>query len=236
MTNLTTDISRRTAALAAGAGLLLMSILAPIADFSFIHGPIVPGDAAQTTTNLLAAQGQFRLGICFLLVVAILDVAVAWGLYVLLKPVNRSLSLLTAWFRVLYAAMLGSALTFLLNVLQLLSGADYLKAFESNGLQAQVMFSLDSFDVGWNTAMIVFGLHLLLLGYLVFKSGFMPKILGVLLAVASLGYLIDSFGKILSPNYDLSIAAFTFLGEILLLLWLLVKGPGLREEKQPLYG
>ncbi len=229
MTDLIADVPRRKAAIVAGMGLLLMSILAPIANFSFIHGPVVPEDAAQTASNILASLNQFRLGVFFLLLVAILDVIVAWGLYVLLKPVNKDLSLLTAWFRVVYAAMFGSALVPLMNVLQLLSGADYSTAFEINQLHAQVMLSLDAFDSGWNIALVVFGFHLLLLGYLVFTSGFMPKLLGILLIVASLGYLIDSVGKILLPDYNLTIAAFTFIGEVVLVFWLLIKGSKLPE-------
>ncbi len=232
VTNLIVDVSRCKAAIVAGIGLLLMAILAPIANFSFIYSLIVPEDAVKTASNIIASQDQFRMGVGLLLLVAILDVVVAWGLYVLLKPVNRSLSLLTAWFRVVYAAMFGSTLVHLMNVLQLVSGADYFRGFETNQLHAQATLSFNTFEYGWNIALVVFGLHLLLLGYLVFKSGFMPKFLGILLIVASFGYLIDSLGKILLPNYNLTIAIFTFVGELLLVFWLLIKGSKLPEENE----
>jgi hypothetical protein len=156
--------------------------------------------------------------------VAILDVVVAWALYVLLKPVNKSLSLLAAWFRIVYAAIFVSALNNLLIVLQLLNGSDYLKAFETNQLHAQVMLSLNAFTDGWNIGLAIFGLHLLVAGYLVFKSGYLPKFLGILVVIAGLGYLIDNLGKLLSPNYNVTIAMFTFIGEVLLIFWLLWRG------------
>jgi hypothetical protein len=122
-----------------------------------------------------------------LLINALLDIVVAWALYILLKPVNKSLSLLTAWLRIVYAAILGIALVNLTNVIQLLSGAGYLVAIETNQLNAQVMLSLNTFNDGWNVGMVIFGFHLLLLGYLVFKSGFIPKFIGILIIIASFG-------------------------------------------------
>jgi hypothetical protein len=115
--------------------------------------------------------------------------------------------------------------------LQLLSGADYLSAFETNQVYAQAMLFLDAFNYGWTIGLAIFGLHLLLLGYLVFKLlGYIPKILGVLVIIAGLGYMIDSFGNLLSPTYDANIALFTFIGEVLLILWLLIKGARLPDQ------
>lgn len=220
-----TDISLRQAAIIAGVGLLIMAIIAPFAEFSVRQGLIVPGDAATTAQNIMANESLFRIAIYIYLIVAILDVVVAWALYVFLKPVNPSLSLLTAWFRVVYAAVLVIVLLNFGVALQLLSGADYLTVFQTGQLQAQMMLFLNAFDYGWQIGLAIFGLHLLLLGYLVYKSGgYIPKILGVLLIIASLGYLIDSSGTILSPTYEANIALFTFIGEVLLIFWLLIKG------------
>jgi hypothetical protein len=224
-----TDISLRNSAIIAGIGLMIMAILAPIANFSILHGLIVPDDTAKTVSNILASEGLFRLGICFFLIVVILDIIVAWALYVFLKPVNRSLSLLTAWFRIVYATMLGVVLINLVYVLQLLNGADFLSVFETNQLQAQVMLSLNTFTSGWEFGLIIFSFHLFLLGYLVYKAGYMRKILGILIILASLGYLIDGFGKLLSPDYGVSIAMFTFIGEVILIFWLLIKGRKINE-------
>lgn len=223
------DITLKNSAIIAGIGLIIMSIVAPIANFSILEGLVVPDDPGKTVSNIEASEGLFRIGICFFLIVAILDIIVAWALYIFLKPVNKSLSLLTAWFRIIYAAILVVVLLDLINVLQLLNGVDYLSIFGAEQLQTQVMLSLDNFKLGFGFALIIFGFHLLLLGYLMFKAGYMRKILGLLLILASLGYLIDGFGKLLSADYNISIAVFTFIGEVILIFWLLIEGRKIQE-------
>jgi len=222
------ELSLRAAAIVAGLGLLVMAVLAAFANFSVIQNLVVAGDANATAVKIGGSAGSFRMGITFFLITAILDVLVAWALYVLLKPAHKSLSLLAAWFRVVYAAIFAAALTNLFNALRLFTGADFLKALPTDQLYAQGMGSLDAFKSGWNIGLVFFGLHLLLLGYLVFKAGYAPKwlgiVLGILLAFAGLGYLADSFGTFLNPNYNISIAQFAFIGEVLLIFWLLWKG------------
>ena len=238
MTNHIADISLRKAAIVAGFGLLIMMILALFANYFVLESFIVPGDAATTANNIMADESLLRIGICSFIIVIILDVVVAWALYVFLKQVNKSLSLLTAWFRLVYAIIFGIALANLFSVLLLLSGADYLTVFETDQLHAQVMLFLNAFSYGGNIAYVFLSLHLFILGYLVFKSGYIlfksvyiPRILGVLLIIAAFGYLIDNFGKLLLPNYDANIAMFTFIGEVLLMLWLLIKGWKVPEMK-----
>lgn len=218
------EFALRKSSITAGIGLLLMSILAPIANFNALQNLIVHGDSAATFSKITGALGLFRLGICFFLIVSILDVIVAWALYYLFIPVNKSLSLLSAWFRILYAAIFAISINNLFHILQLLSGAEYLKAFEANQLSVQVMLYLEMFQSGWNTGMVVFGFHLIVLGYLVFQSKYFPKFLGVLVVVAGLGYLMDSFGKLFLPNYKMTIVMFTFAGEVLLMFWLFWRG------------
>ena len=217
------DITLSKAALIVGFGLLIMTIAAIFAQFAHTS-LIVLGDATTTAHNIMAKGIQFRSGIFAYLIVIVLDVVVAWALYVFLKPVNKSLSLLTGWFRIVYAAIFGSSLFNLVTVLGLLNSSDYLKVFEINELHTQVMLSLKAFNDGWNIGFVFFGLHLGLLGYLVLKSNYIPKFLGILLIIAGLGYLIDSLGKILIPDYNVTIAMFTFIGELLFMFWLLVKG------------
>jgi hypothetical protein len=231
MNNRIADISLRKAAIVAGLGLLIMSILAPFANFYVLPSLIVPGDVATTANNIMANELLFRSGICSFIIVIILDVVVAWALYVLLKPVNKSLSLLTAWFRLVYATIFGIALLNLIIALHLLSGADYLTVFKTDQLHAQVMLFLNTFSYVWQIGYVFFGFHLFFLGYLVFKSSYIPSILGVLLIIAGLGYLIDNFGKFLLPNYNITIAMFTFIGELLFMLWLLLKGAKIPEMK-----
>jgi hypothetical protein len=221
----TADISLRQAALASGLGLLVLAALAAIVNFGVLQKLIVADDAQTTAHTIAAAQGLFRLAIGGFFAVAILDVVVAWGLYFVFQPVNRSLSLLAALFRVVYATMLAIAVNNLLSALQLVGGADFLKAFGTDQVQAQMMVLLSAFQSGWDLALIVFGLHLFVLGILVFRSGKTGlRVLGILVIAAGLGYLVDGCGKVLVPNYNLTIAMYTFVGEPLLMVWLLWKG------------
>jgi len=231
MTNRIADISLRKAAIVAGFGLLIMTIFAVFADFFVFQKLIVPGNATTTANNIMADEMLFRTGICSFLIVIICDVTVAWALYIFLKPVNKSLSLLTAWFRLVYATIFGIALVNYLSIFQLLNGADHLTVFEPTQLHAQVMLYLNAFSNGWAIGFVFFGFHLALLGYLVFTSDYIPRILGGLLIIAGLGYLIDNFGKFLLPNYDLNIAMFTFIGELLFMLWLLFKGVNVQRTQ-----
>jgi len=151
-------------------------------------------------------------------------VVVAWGLYFVFQPVNRSLSLLAALLRVVYATMFAIAVNNLLSALQVVGGADFLKAFGTDQMQAQMMVLLGAFQSGWDLALIVFGLHLFVLGILVFSSGKTGlRVVGILVTAAGVGYLIDGVGKVLVPNYSLTIAMYTFVGEPLLIFWLLTQ-------------
>ena len=245
----TADISQRKVALTAAIGLLVMALLAPFALFGVLQTIVVPTDAAATVENIIASEGLFRIGIAAFLIVIMLDVVVAWALYVLLRAVDRTLALLTAWLRLVFTAVFGYALVNLLDVAQLVGGAEQ-SALQGEQLQAQVMSSIASFDNGWTgIALAIFGLHLFGLGYLLFRSADFPRFLGVLVAIAGGGYLVDSFGMILVPDYALTISTFTFVGEALLILWLFwraIKGfpseldpsesesPGARVTEQPL--
>ncbi len=218
------DISPGEAAVIAGIALILMTFLGPIANFFVLGKMIVPGNAEATVKNILASETMFRLGICIILVVAVLDVVVAWALFIFLKPVNKSLSLLTAWFRVVYATILAFLLVYLIDVLELAKGTGYLSALEAGQLYARTMLSIHDFSMGWQIDFIIFGIHLLLLGYLVYCSKYAPRYLGILLVIAGLGYMADGFGNILLPGYNAGIAMFTFIGEVVLMLWLLIRG------------
>ena len=218
------DISVSRAAIIAGISLIIMAILAPIANFSILNRLIVPDNTAKTFSNITSSEVSFRIAILLFFIVAVLDIIVAWTLFIFLKPVNNSLSLLAAWFRVVYAVLLAVALFYLINVLQLMNVAEYLSSLETNQLQIQVMISIKSFLANWEFGLIFFGIHLTLLGYLIFKAGYMRKLLGILIVIAGIGYLIDGFGKIISSDYSISIAIFTFIGEIILIFWLLISG------------
>jgi len=208
-----TDISLRTAAMVAGLGLLLMAILSPIAYLNTFQSLVNFDDVALTAQNILNSIGAFRTCILLLFIVAILDIVVAWGLYILLVPANKNLSTLAAWLRVIYAGIFIFAISKLYVALQVLT---------PDGIQA--MTYLKAFQSTWDMGLILFGFHLLVLGYLAFKSGYIPKWLAVFLVLASVGYIVDGFGKALYSDYSLNIAQFTFIGEVLLIFWLLWRG------------
>jgi len=230
------DISQRKAAIVTGVALLIMAILAGFLFGFGLESLFVPGDAAATANKIMAFEILFRTGVFSGLIILILDVLVAWGFYIILKQVNKSLSLLTAWLRVVYASFIGIALLNFVFVLLLLSGDDYLKVFETDQLHAQVLLFFNAFNNIWAIGLIVFGCHLFLLGYLVFKSGYIPKFLGILLVIASIGYLISNIGILLLSNYedyktaiDLIFIAPMIGGEMGLAFWLLFKGGKIAE-------
>ncbi|MGA9531787.1 MAG: DUF4386 domain-containing protein [Anaerolineales bacterium] len=212
------DVRPRTAALVAGIGLLVMAVIGGAANFGVIANLTVPGDAGATAANLIASAGGLRLAGAGLVIVAILDVVVAWGLYIVLRGVNPGLSLLAAWFRVAYAAAFAAAINALF---------DALHAAPINSTLA--MFSVQSYDQAWQLALVVFGVHLGLVGFLVWKAEFAHWIFGALLILSGAGYIVDGLGTILTPNYALGLSAYTFIGEVLFIFWLLVRGPRLPE-------
>src|SRR3984957_4063817 len=124
------DISQRTSALVAGFSILIMAILAGFAYGFVLNGLIVPDNTTLTANNIKSSMMLFRVGIFSFLIVLICDVLVAWALYVFLKQVNENISLLTAWFRLVYSAILGIALLNFVFVVLLLNDANYLSIFE----------------------------------------------------------------------------------------------------------
>jgi hypothetical protein len=212
--------------------------MAPFGIFGIIYVSntlIVPGDAATTSNNIMTSESLFRLGIASALITQLLQIMVVLALYKLLKPVNKNLAALMVIFILVGVpiAMLSEASRF--AALLLLSGADYLAAFTADQLHAQVMQFLDLREYGINIAGIFWGFWLFPMGYLVFKSGYIPRILGVLLIIGGFGYLIENFVIFLLPSFDVDIAIFTFWGEVLFPLWLLIKGVNVEQwEKRAL--
>ena len=221
----------RQAALIAGFGLLIMSGAAPFAEFAVFPKLVIPGNIEQTAQNIAAHRGLFLAGIFGYLTTFICDVLVAWALYVLLVPVNKSVSLLTAWFRLIYTVIALFALLKLVTVFRLLNTSDYLTVFGPDQLHAQVKLLLDSFRSDWSMGLVLFGIHLGLLGYLVYRSGYIPGIIGILLAIDGLGWLIDSLRPYLYPNVHLRFLFITFFGELILMAWLLIRGWKIQQSK-----
>jgi hypothetical protein len=214
----------RQIALVAGFGLLLMVVSIALAEAVAMADIIVDGNAAATVDNILANQGRFRFGIVAHLTVIVLDLVVAWALYVFLKPAKDSLSLLAAWSRLVYTIIYGIALVNVYSVFQFLGNADYLSVFETPEIQAQVMLLLNDFRDTWDVGYIFFGLHLALLGIVAYRSGFVPKAFGILLLLAGISYLIDYYSLLLFPDLGLRISFILGWGELLFMFWLLIRG------------
>jgi hypothetical protein len=221
---------KKTARLA-GAGYLVIFITGFFANFFVLEGLVVEGNAQATSENILANLMQFRWGIFAFLIMVVIDVLMAGPLYILLKSVNKNLSLLSAWLRLVNGTIFGVALYSLFGILHLLSGAEYLSALEPAEIHARVMLHLEAFNFIWLIGLVFFGLHLFLMGILILKSDYIPKIIGGLLQLAAVGYLTDSFAQFLLPDYksvqhvfELVVLIPGVIGELSFTVWLLIKG------------
>jgi len=237
MPNRIADISLRQAALVAGVGYLLVFILGFFANDFALSSILMEGDATTAANNIQASESLFRRITGIWLFLMTVDAVIAWALYVFFKPVSKNLSLLTAWFRLVFVAIFAVRFENLISITQLYNGTNYMTAFDPNQLQAQAILYLNAYDFGMHVSFIFFGLHIFGLGYLIFKSDYIPRILGVLLMIASVGYQIDSFGNFLSSSYANNEALFfvfvaipAVIAELSLTLWLLIKGG--KDEQQ----
>ena len=212
----------------AGLTYLIYIVISVFADVLGRSKLIVLGDAATTARNIMASAWQFRIGFVVDLVAAVLFLLTAWALYVLLKPVNKNLALLFLLLNLGGVAVWCFSDLFLIASQLLLSGADYLKVFQADQLQALAMVSLYVYKNGFSgIAQIFFSAWLFPLGYLVFKSGFLPRILGIVLMVECFAWLLYPIQFFLFPgNVVLTYlsSAVCFIGELSLTLWLLIKG------------
>jgi len=219
----------------AGILYLLIAVLSIPVHFLIPAQLIVAGDAATTANNIMASEGLFRMSIAAELVLLLTEIVLSVLLYLLFKPVNKTLSLVAAVSRLAMTTIHGVNLLTRFIVLLLLSGASYLAVFAPDQLQALVMVFLEAYDYGFTIGIVFFFLHTLILGYLIFKSGYFPRILGVLFIIASLGYLIDSFSHVLIPNYTkgpVYLALPIAIAEIAFPLWLLIKGVNAEQWKK----
>jgi hypothetical protein len=189
---------------------------------------IVSGDATATANNIMASQLLWRIGIAGDLIQHVCDIPLTLVFYVLLKPVNKNLALLVVFFALVQTAVLVATKLNLVTVLFLLGNADYLKAFEPNQLHTLMYLAIRADGYGFGIGLIFFGVECLILGYLIFRSGYLPKVLGVLMPIAGLCYLTNSFALILAPKFAgvlfPTIMVPAFIAEASFCLWLIVKG------------
>jgi hypothetical protein len=220
-------VTLRQAALIAGLAYLLNPV--SYAEFSIYPKLVAANNAAQTAQNISAHLGLFAVAILCYIISFIGDVILAWALYVLLAPVNRALSLLASWCQLVYAGVALCSVFGLLNVYHLLANPYYLTLFGAGQLQGQVWLALHSFHYEWSMSLIVFGIHLVLLGYLVCRSGYVPWIVGIALLIAGAGWMIGGFGPYILPKIDFDFTQIAAAGELVFILWLWIRGWKIQE-------
>ncbi len=202
---------RRRAARIAGVSYLAMVVLAIFANFVVREGLVERGDPAGTVASITGSIGLFRLGLVAFLVIFVLDVVIAWALHVVFRDVNRDLSLATAWFRLVYTALLGVALVSMFQVLQLLGG-DLLGFLTYEQVSAHTMIELAAFESTWLIGLVAFGIHLAMLGVLVVRSGLVAKALGYFLIAGGVAYVLDTLAHVMLADYEA--VASVFLGVV----------------------
>jgi hypothetical protein len=184
------------------------------------------GDAAATVHNLMASETLFRFGIAMGAIGYVAFLVLPLVLYKLLGPVDRFMGVLMVAFAVVSTPMDFIAMANQLDILSLLNGDKYKQILTPDQIQARVLLLLDAYHNKIFISEIFWGLWLLPFGYLVFKSGFLPRILGIFLMLGCFSYLIGAFGQMLVPHYTLP--GFVMLpasfGEIGICLWLLIMG------------
>jgi Domain of unknown function (DUF4386) len=189
---------------------------------------VVPDNAAATAHNILAHEFLFRCGIAGDFVMHITDVPMTVLFYVLLKPVSKELSALAALFGMLQTAILCANKLSLVTALLLLSGATDLNAFSANQLHALASLSLVQHEDGFGVGLIFFGMSCLVTAYLLYQSGYFPKVLGILQGMAGVSYLINSFAQLLAPTLAAkmfpAIVLPAFIGEFGTCIYLIVRG------------
>jgi len=234
MTPSAIETSPRTYARIGGLFYLIIIVAGGFAELFVRSKFIVPGNAAATAQNIMASEALWRTGFAATLVMLVCAVALLLILYVLLRPVNRNIALLAVFFNLVSISIEGINDLLHLAAVLILSGADYLKAFAPGQLQALALLSLKLFDNGYGISLVFFGFFCICTGYLIFKSTFLPQLLGVLMAIAGLCYLTNSFVLFLAPR--LAHQFFYILmpagaAELSLTLWLLVKGVNVQRWK-----
>jgi hypothetical protein len=230
MTQRIAEASPRPGARITGVVYLVYFLTAVFGEF-FLRGLVVDGDAAATAGNILAHESLFRLGLATGLIATACYIAVTAFFYGLFKPVNRGLSLLAAFFSLVGCAILALGSLFQIAPLVVLGGSQYLGVFKVEQLRALALMSLELHSQAVNICFVFFGFYCLLIGYLIFRSAFLPRILGVLMALAGLGWL-TFLSPPLASHLSPYILVLGFLAELSLMLWLLVMGVNVQRWKE----
>ncbi|GAB3297466.1 DUF4386 domain-containing protein [Hymenobacter humi] len=228
MTSRTIDNSPLTYARIGGALYLVIILFGLFAEGFVTSKLLVSGDAAATARNILASPGLWRLSVAGNLLVVLCAVPLLWIEYLLLRPVSKSLVLLALFFNLVSLAVEAISKVFLLLVMPTLESAQYAQALGSRQVPMLADFSLKAHEISFNIALVFFGFTCLVNGYLIFKSGYLPKVVGILMQVAGGCYVVACLAALLAPALAAmllpTILLPCFIGELSLCLWLLVKG------------
>ncbi|MBI1731229.1 MAG: DUF4386 domain-containing protein [Gammaproteobacteria bacterium] len=218
----------------AAAVLLLLSVLAgSFGEFYVPNKIIVWSDVTATVNNFIAYDSLFRLGFASYLVEAMCDISLALIFYVLLRPVGRNLSLLAAFFGLVSTATFAVAELFYFAASHIAGGADYLKTFSPDQVNALALLSLKVSGYCAGLFMVFYGVASILRGYLIVRSGYLPKFLGALLALGGVGFVTRSFALVLAPAYASSFLLLPMIVAMLaLMLWLFARGIDLSVWKE----
>jgi hypothetical protein len=218
-------------------GVYVAYILASI--LATLLGQIGLGTAAEVYQAMMTNEGSFRFALVVALISGFLFLMVAWGLYVLLRPVNRNLALLFLVLNAVGVAITGASMLPLVSALLQGDGASHMQAFSAAQLEGLAYLSINVYKTGFVTAQLFFATWLFPLGYLVYKSGFLPRFLGVLLVLDGIAVLIWFLQVLLLPDYPAIRTpglVVSFIAEVGLALWLLVKGVKLADPGAGLPG
>ena len=211
-----------------GALYLAIIVLGAFSEGFVSNKLLVAHDAAATAQNILSSAGLWQLSVAANLMVVLCAVPLLWIEYLLLRPVSRQLVLLAVLFNLVSLAVEAISKLFLLVVMPTLTSGGHLPAFDPAQLQLLANIALQSHDVAFNIALIFFGFTCLVNGYLIFKSGYLPKLVGVLLQIAGACYLIACFAALFAPALldalTPAILLPSLIGESSYCLWLLFKG------------
>jgi hypothetical protein len=230
MTNDNRPASVQTYARVAGVLLLLTIVAGFFGEIYVASRIIVSGNATATASNITASNFLFRLGFASYLVEALCDVTLSLIFYVLLRPVQRNLALLAAFFGLISTTLYAVAELFYFAPTIILSGSDALKTFSPNQLNTLALLSLKVFGYGAGIFMVFYGVACILRGYLIFRSGYLPRFLGVLLMLAGLGFIAKNFALVLAPAYASDVLLLPmFLAAVSLTVWFLAKGVDLSK-------
>ncbi|WLR57283.1 DUF4386 domain-containing protein [Mesobacillus subterraneus] len=228
----TNNNMQRKAAFISGMALLIMTL----ADFfsqGYVHSSlVVNGDAVTTLENIQGSQSLFRLEILGWLIILIADLIVSWGFYVFLKPFHREYALLAGWLRLLYTAILAIAVSHLI-----IANSTLQESVTGEALAQEVMRSITAFEAIWSVGLIIFGIHLIVVGLAAMNTNKIPKVLSILVILAGFSYFIIHFMYGFIPHLEgftgileMILIAPMFMGELGFGIWLLVKGRKLTND------